>query len=161
MKRKSGLYSLYNSAAVLLLIVVIAATSGFSYTIHFCHGSRTGIAMYPELTNTKAGCGCEKDGMSVSSTFSYGIQPVSIHKSGCCKNLHFFQKINTVSREQIRADILPLFNLLAFCGAELIISNPERIKDNQSLLHLPPLISGKTLVFFLNQLRIPSNQGDC
>ena len=161
MKTRKSFTKINNFLAGLLLTAVLSAGSGLSYTVHFCHGNRSGFVLYPEITHSVAGCGCEKNepGLKLPAR----TYAVTINKSDCCKNLHFFQKITTVSLQQFRPEPAPFFKLIpAATSLDLSLYcpvNPIEIPAAEAS-HPPPL-TGKTLVFFLSQLRIPSFSGDC
>jgi hypothetical protein len=149
------------SVAFALLIIVIFSSCGISYNLHYCHNSLAAATLFPGL-NQPVGCGCESSVIPGKSDQSNSFSG-SIHKTGCCRNISFYNKIAPNSFNEF------------FQGHKVLssISNLEIIpgfyepsigpvtKKTFTLIHHPPPLSGKLLVYSLHQLRIPSFSGDC
>jgi hypothetical protein len=144
-----------------LLLLIIFASSGFSYSVHYCHNKKAGIAFYPEITGAKAVCGCEKESATVSKVPT-SQNHASVHKYNCCKNLVFFQKLNTISSLQLNKELLPVPGSLFPDEILTVIPlSANQAEETLRIFNIPNLPSGKKLVFMIHQLRIPFPFGDC
>ncbi|NVO19511.1 MAG: hypothetical protein HXX13_07410 [Bacteroidetes bacterium] len=141
--------------------IIVFASCGFAYHIHYCHGSRASASYYPGLFQNVAGCGCES-GSNTMKAASHFHSGTAISKSGCCNNYKFFQKVPTISF----SDFFGKIKFVEVVQSGILASTLDRIQPVQPsvpilLSHHPPPKSGKSLVFRFHQIRIPSFPGDC
>ncbi len=148
--------------SILSLIILIAAT-GFSYSVHYCHGSQTNVQIFPELIQSQSGCGCElsqKDVDRKAESESHGV----IQKTKCCKNLHYFRKVQLLSFELQKKEItFHSLQLLFAITFDLFSSQPNAgfQESHQKPGETCDLPSGKSWILSHHQMRIPSPSSDC
>jgi hypothetical protein len=161
MNRKRYISWFQKGVAYTLLGIVMFASCGISYNLHFCHNSLASTTFYPGLTQS-TGCGCESS-LKPNKLYFSDQNSVIIHKTGCCRNLSFYSKLSATSFNELiqgfnvfpcdlTLEILPGFSKSTASPAEKTPILP---------IHHPPPLSGKLLVYTLHQLRIPSFSGDC
>jgi hypothetical protein len=148
--------------ASFMVCVVMAASFGFSYNLHFCHGSIAETTFYPGFVHPVATCGCEST-LKAGNTYAGIPSTPNFHRTECCKNISFFGKITPNSFNDFQQGVK------LFSAFVLFENNPEfksyfplpALAGSIILSHHPPPLSGKLLVFYLNQLLIPSIPGIC
>jgi len=120
----------------------------------------TDIRLFPEIRQAEKGCVCEHTDATQTSTPSDGE---NISKAHCCKNIHYYHKIQVFNSEKQQQErFIPIFNWLSptgsviVFGTEPIIDTEVRIPDKQ-----PCVLAGKALVLAIHQFRIPSPSSDC
>jgi hypothetical protein len=146
-----------NSVFILMVVVIfLTGTTGISFSFHECTSShRTEVFPFPEILNNTVSCCCADevhDGVA-------GEEPVSsFSEPECCRNTHVYlkasftgfpvsQQLNPdLSYQIISPDLLNLFY------KDLNIEIPDL---NVRVDHPPPR-SGKILVYFLQQIKIPA-----
>jgi len=140
-----------------MIHLVILASTGFTYSIHYCHGTVTQVSILPEMVPSSLPCSCDIDRSSHESQQNQGIG-----KASCCKNLHFFQRVNVLSLSNVIKDVLTLTT------DKFIIINPDVLRP--ALLTEPISVpdtqylsprAGSLLVIAYHQIRIPSPSSDC
>jgi hypothetical protein len=160
MKPKRALAYLKNALLIVLSMIVIAGATGLSYQAHYCHNKLSGIAFYTELGIQKsASCGCADDEKDVIPTGNSTV----LTKNSCCSSIAFFKKLTLVNTAN---DLLPIALIQpAVIAVFSDISLPE-YSGNENLssfdfLFRPPPLSGRKLVLFLSQQRIPLISNNC
>jgi len=145
-----------NAIFIVLSMIVMAGVTGFSYKAHYCHGSLAGIAFYTELGVQKAAsCGCKDDANTGKAPFAGNT--VILKKKACCSDISFFSKLNIespVNAFSSLALVHPALNAVIFsftCQAATENVNIPFFDSGSP----PPLLSGRELVLFLSQQRIP------
>lgn len=138
--------------AFTLALLVLIATSGVFISAHQCHGRTSSFALTGiELTSQY--CACKTDAFLLSKS---GENLPALHKSACCKNINQFSKLLLPATVQHTLHKISLNT--AFIIPELLIV-PEITAEQEIPSYpgyLPPLLlSGRTLLIALNQLRIP------
>ncbi|MBK7173283.1 MAG: hypothetical protein IPH84_08615 [Bacteroidales bacterium] len=140
-------------------VVFLVAATGFSYSTHYCHGDLTDVFIYPGLTQSSPSCGCAIEQMNSSQQESHS----GISKSTCCKNLHYFQKIQVLAFEKVNKVIgLSIHSILPVLLPGLLPVSLAVDDDSLFSYHkdrVPPL--GISRVIMHHQLRIPSPLSDC
>jgi hypothetical protein len=142
-----------NSLVFLMLAAFLTATSGISFYIHECRSSQTkDVFVFPEIFNQRSACGCDE------AVAKPAADPfISFHEPDCCKTSFVYLKAKIAG--------LPVFSLTE--GKPLLIAVPAvvpgMIPDTEktpetgeviSFYHPPPL-SGRELIHFLHQIKIP------
>ncbi len=145
--------------AIFLVAVFMIAATGFSYSIHYCHGNLTDVVIYPELTHSMPSCGCAiKHESNMPDEYNSGIS-----KSSCCKNLQYFQKIQVLTFEHVKkVHSISVISILPVLLPGISPSLLETETDNHLSSYMectPP--RGVQRVIMFHQLRIPSPLSDC
>jgi hypothetical protein len=140
----------------LMLAVFIIGTTGISFYIHECSSSKNReIIAFPELLNKTVSCGCAGEVYrSVPSE-----EPVSsFSEPECCKNIHIYLKASFTGFPQFYH-----FNpelLQTVVPADLLsLQHNEKLAEISTFtprVDHPPPRSGKILVHFLQQIKIPA-----
>ncbi len=156
MNRKHLHLFLNKALAILLAVLVMAGALGFSYKAHYCHGKLSGIAFFTELGIQKsATCGCQDDESGMNSQPKTD-KPV-FHKKSCCSNLSYFNKLNIDFPVK---DFTP-YKLMQPAVSTLFINTFNISGNNENICLVadtglkPPPLSGRKLVLYLHQQRIP------
>ncbi len=148
---------------IVLAVIVMAGATGLSYKAHYCHNKLSGVAFYTELGLQKpASCGCKEDS-SIHKTNPFSSVPVSLSKNSCCSNVSFFGKLNF---EISATDYSPLPLAqpeisVAFSSIDFQLACKNESIEISFAESPPPHISGRKLVLFLCQQRIPSISYNC
>jgi hypothetical protein len=140
----------------LMLAVFLCMTTGVSFYIHECRSSHTReILAFQEITNQKTACCCDD---AVNGNILSGESSPGISEPECCINSHIYLKLSFTGFPlfyQFNPDLLQkdmsvgqLNTLSEDEKAEIDIS-PPRIDH-------PPPRSGKVLIEFLHQIKIPA-----
>jgi hypothetical protein len=141
--------------AIVLLTVFIYGSVGVSFHVHECNGSGTRhVSVYPELFGGTAICGCEEEPSPLipdgNSCFS---------QEACCINSYLYLKADfkgfTITYQQ-PADISKDLVTGELTGMEIPEITTCSEFAEKSIDHPPPLLSGRTLVTFLHQIKIPT-----
>jgi len=152
-------YQAFSKVTVFLLILLVTfASCGFSYAIHYCHGTRSNISVLPEILPSTESCECD-----ISKCQGHASNSNGISKTSCCKNLYFYQKINLFSYDHlIKATYSPSPSSIPFFETGLFrIFSPSfsEILPAEDPSHIP--LQGRSLIVFLHQIRIPAIPFDC
>jgi hypothetical protein len=142
--------------SLLVLAVFLTGTTGVSFFVHECTSSREKeVFPFPEIFDNKVDCCC--DGENQHEVID-GNQISSLNAPECCKNTHiylkasfngfpqFFQFTPDLSAKNIPTDFLNSLH-------EDIYSE---IKTTEPRVDHPPPRSGKILIHFLQQIKIPA-----
>ena len=145
---------------VILLIIAIFlfANIGISVLRHICHSSNTTeVRVYPEFSHeTCSGCCCIEN----TPTDRLPIDPDSIHFESvpCCQDVVSYLKPELSflpAEKHISADIF----LISFASPLFLLPESVRKPVIGAMLkhrdHAPP-VTGKLLVYFLHQIKIPA-----
>lgn len=139
--------------ALLVSMLYLAGSTCVNFSVHTCSGSqKTDVTLFPEFQKESAGCCCQ----GFTSQLPAPVKS-TISDPGCCKttfrsfkaNLNSFNvTVKTVANPSLQViSELPVRNCPTMerqCLAEYL----------PWLDHSPPL-SGKSLIYFLHQIRIP------
>jgi hypothetical protein len=164
MQKSTKAYQLVRALFVSLLsLFLMMAAIGFSYSVHYCHGSQTDVQLYPGLINSQPGCGCEGN-VKVINTPGETKSSEVISKASCCKNLHYFQKIHLLSFEiQNKELITPIIYLSSPFKTDILALLKDSGYERPLLMpeqdHVLP--AGKSWILIHHQMRIPSPSSDC
>jgi hypothetical protein len=147
-----------STLVIVLAMIVMAGATGLSFKAHYCHDRFSGIAFYTEMGLQKpATCGCKEDASSIKIN-PFSSVPVSLSKNSCCSNVSFFSKLNLETTRSVYfpAQIVhPEINYVA-SDKDLLLASINELFAISSSEPPPPPISGRKLVLFLCQQRIPS-----
>lgn len=146
---------------ILILLVFIFSTSGITFFQHVCQSSqKVQIAVYPELFDGQlSGC-CTDEATGYSDT------PVKttaqVDASPCCISSRSYLRL-LILTDRSKDQVFTLQPLLLFLGPGLI---PEPRIDTRIFsqnvffeFYSPPL-SGRLLIHFLHQIKLPSSDHD-
>jgi hypothetical protein len=136
-----------------LISLVMLASVGLSYSVHFCHGKITGIALYPELVGAGNECSCKEPKSSGQQVPRPGQ---AINKLHCCKNISHFHKVNLIIDLHIKnlTSVLSDFPFFTVAGTSTYQVD-ETIVTGLSPPDTPLSPVARILILFLHQLRIP------
>jgi hypothetical protein len=148
---------LRQTGVIFLVILVLVSTTGFTWWHHVC-------ACKPVVEKV-ASC-CEPVAETHSCCASEAPKPVSQDDAcgtGCkndhhgCKDIPVYFKASIVAIPQVQKVTLPELAAASVFVLPYIPETPgETANDGLTFSHdKPPPLSGKALVYFLNQLRIP------
>jgi len=164
MKKIAYRFGIREAVSGILVCIIMVASCGFSYNLHYCHGSLAAATIYPGLSQPATGCGCES-GIKPENSGHSKHSTTGIQRTSCCKDYKYFEKINPSSfNEFFQGTKFSLSVLFVGILPEYKLSAPIQQPFLSSfLIHPPPaiLLAGRSLVCFLHQLRIPSFQGSC
>lgn len=154
---------LKNAVLIVLSMTVLAGVTGFSYKAHYCHNRLSGVAFFTELGIQKeASCGCTDD-ISHRNHQSETSGSLTFTKKGCCNNISFFGKLNVeASANYDITSVLKITDLQV--SALPTVSQLSFSEENISVFDFrfrPPPLSGRELVLFLSQQRIPLISYNC
>jgi len=140
-----------------MIVVILAGTTGITFFIHTCSGSqKIEITAYPELFKHSFTCCCSDENTSQAHNTS---QLLGVKAPPCCKNQHLFLKsyVSTIPAAQSFSGSTILFTVHP---ADLLLQvtryKQPAVADYIPWLDHSPPWSGKTLVYFIHQIRIPS-----
>jgi hypothetical protein len=146
---------LKNIVSLLLLLIIVFSSSGFTILTHYCSGSKTTTrSILPELAGKRDDCG----GMSCNSRLKLLSERETISKASCCKENSSFYKIAVVDNPPTnRINFKPPVGILLYADLHLLSYLELKTRDFvlPICLSKPPPLAGKHLVILLNQLRIP------
>ncbi|MFZ4545817.1 MAG: hypothetical protein ACOYN4_00200 [Bacteroidales bacterium] len=148
---------------IALALIVMAGATGLSFKAHYCHNKLSGIAFYTELGLQKpASCGCKED-LSKNKRNPFSPAPLSLSKNGCCANVSFFSKLNLETTHCVYSSspiVQPEISIV-FSQKDLLLAGNNELFPLSFAESPPPPISGRKLVLFLCQQRIPSISYNC
>jgi hypothetical protein len=140
----------------LMLAIFLIGTTGVSFYIHECTSSqKKEVFAFPEILNQKVSCCCAED---VHGNAGSADPDLSYKDPGCCKNIHvylkasftgvplFYQFNPDLTQKIIHSDFLTLLHN----------DTSVEITSFTSQVDHPPPRSGRSLVFFLQQIKIPA-----
>jgi hypothetical protein len=164
MNKSAYRFGIREAVAGTLICIMMIASCGFSYNLHYCHGSLASATFYPGLSQPANGCGCES-GMKAENSGPSKHSPPGIQRTSCCKDYKYYEKISPISFNDFFQGAKFSLNI-AFTGIlpDLKLTAPIQQSFLSSfIIHPPPAnpLAGRSLVCFLHQLRIPSIQGSC
>jgi len=141
----------------LMILVLFTGTTGITFFIHTCSGSqKTEITAYPEFFKHASTCCCSDENASQET----GISPTpELKKPSCCRNQNLFLKsyvstapsVQSVTGKTILFPLYPEGLLVSFTHYK----QPAVTEYLAWQDHSPPW-TGKSLIFFIHQIRIPS-----
>ncbi len=142
---------------MLMLLVFFTSTTGFTVYIHVCSCLNTSKQhIFNELFKSKPVCCCERE---TNTNTEYEGSNEHYTNSACCQNNHFLVKsfsylpplVIKLSNDQLDKSLFcSVIKKLNFSqGNDLFI---EKLSYHY---HPPPLIAGKQLIIFYNQIKIP------
>ncbi len=141
---------------ILLSVIVMAGATGLSYKAHYCKGTLSGISMYPGLGLTQsASCCCDADKPAGKTPTPCDYS--ELNKNKCCTNITVFSKLNIESPATTFTTLKTIHPVLvtSMQGETYpSICNITGIPFSDAELSPQPL-SGRKLVLFLSQQRIP------
>jgi hypothetical protein len=149
------------TAVIVLAAFFLGASAGISLFVHTCGSShRTDYRLFPEYFSTgDACCGLTNDThIGGCSSHSHAI-PEGISRNSCCEKGHVLLKVSVFNGQTVtKVKPITAFVDLVAEPAPSELNRPSLdTKDLTGLYHAPPpLMTGKSLVFYLNQIRIPS-----
>lgn len=155
LKRLTGIFRSMLLAG--LTVILLASASGLSFKAHYCNGNLTGIAFYTELGLQKpvnCGCGHHPSGAPVPSGEALPL----LQKASCCSNISYYSKLEIVSKAAGQWSLVqPDAPVSASEENKSLPVSVEAGEENKTAFKLrPPPMSGRKLVLFLSQQRIPS-----
>jgi len=155
---KRTLFYAQKALIIILVVMIMVGVTGLSFKAHYCHNHLSGIAFYPELGIQKSvTCGCKEDennGKTIPAT----DLPISLNKNSCCENVSFYSKLHIESQIVNLVSLVPtqFANYVLVADLNIIAATEENavfLSDDE--FRQPPPISGRKLVLFLSQQRIP------
>jgi hypothetical protein len=140
----------------LVLVIFITWTTGVSFYIHECNSShKKEVVAFPEIFNNNISCCCQDE--IHGSITSY--EPVSsFSEPECCRNTHVYLKASFTGFPmfyQFNPEVLQKVILLDFLSVQHN-ENVEEIAFFAPRVDHPPPRSGKILIHFLHQVKIPA-----
>lgn len=142
---------------IIILAALVVGSSGIHIRIHDCSGSKKkDYLAYPEFqSGTKGGC-CAVDPKSKDDHQSTQTR---VKKTACCKLNTITLKVNPFEHQyttQASVLIAPEFPSLLLSDEALPADDTNIVACNSPPNIEPEKLSGKELVYYINQLRIPS-----
>jgi len=142
-------------ASIVLLAAFFSGTTGISFYIHTCSENhhRT-VYIFPELIKPAANCCSEDDIAPVNSGRNLPGEVIAVP---CCKNEHLYLKCIFQSVSHSRPEFTGYHvKELPSSFLRVILYTPVALL-HKVFIHTanPPPVSGRLLVFFLHQVRIP------
>lgn len=143
-------------ASGFMILVLLAGTTGVSFYIHECRSSgERDVVLFPELTNQNTSCCCATD---VQLPALNGREDHLTDEPECCKNIHLYLKA-TISgfpvffqyNDDLNSTDLPTDSFIAF-----IDDHDDKALNSGPQVDHPPPSSGKALIHFIHQLKIPA-----
>ena len=144
------------SYVFLMLAVFLTGTTGVSFYVHECSSSnKREVVAFPELFNNTVSCCCaeEMQGIALSD------EPVSsFSEPECCQNTHVYLKASFTGFPlfyQFNPEVLQK----SFPAGFLSMQHNEKVLEIISFtprVDHPPPRSGKILIHFLQQVKIPA-----
>ena len=146
-----------NLFTILILIVFLTGTTGVSFYIHECRSSNTReVFAFPEISNKAISCCCDKE--VLVSIYSGESLPF-IEQPPCCTNTHIYLKaaltgfpVSYQLTDNLKQADLPTYFLNI-----LYDEQKYEMESHVSIVDHPPPLSGKSLVYFLHQIKIPAS----
>jgi hypothetical protein len=142
---------------ILLATVLLASNTGLIYSSHYCHGRLTDVTLYPGsgISDSKI-CECTPDA-NHSADIEQHPGKYQLKAQNCCSNISAYSKLDFDATQVIQQDnrIIKLPIIFRLPEVASITETVETI--SQILVFSKPVhpVSGRELVVFLLQLRIP------
>jgi hypothetical protein len=151
-------------ASLAVIAVFLVSSTGISFTIHHCDTTHKDHLVFfsdnykcetetkAEVEKPQASCCCAKHEAENAQKSENKIS-----KSTCCNNTYKYIKFSFQFDK-----VLSVIKLIAsespyFYTSKIITVNTFDIADNHQLYHPPPpKLAGKTLLFFIQNIKIPS-----
>ena len=139
-----------NIVAIQLAIMIILTSGGLTIVLNLC--GCTHEANVSVLSAPNACCGmstsCDSEKVAVPSN--------SIGEESCCKTIVSYQKL---SETVISATVSPILTAIVVQLPDILVEKPNNQVSAASCTNPPPILrSGKELVLFLNNPKIPCSQ---
>ena len=140
----------------MMLAIFLTGTTGISFYVHECSSSQIKeVFAFPEiLPNTVSCCCAEEVHGSVQS-----VEPVSsFNEPDCCKNTHVYRKAVFTGFPvfyQFNPELLQIAIPADFLSLQHNMEGAEIVSFTPRVDHPPPR-SGKLLLHFLHQIKIPA-----
>lgn len=138
----------------ILSLTVFAGAFGLSYQAHYCGGHLSGIAFYTELgIQDPVSCACIEHSREEHTGYTDNL-----NKKSCCKDESFYSRLvpqysqNHSLTQFARFSAAEAVNGISYTC--LLPADNKLISDNN---FRPPPLSGRHLVLFLSQQRIPND----
>ena len=144
---------LRSSSVCLLLLIFLAGSTGITFYIHTCGSShQKEVFLFHEIFHQKVDCSCEENQNGDQSSV-----PV-INDNDCCRISHLFIKASFLGFPVVEKSPVPYTQWFVSPGFLLIFTQP--VQDSKASFipfrdPSPPPIFGRSLVYFLHQIRIP------
>ena len=151
---KQNIRSLFT---LLILAVFLTGTTGVSFYIHECSSSNTReVVAFPEITNKAISCCCDQE---VHGSIHTEESIPFIEEPPCCTNKRIYLKATftgfpvsyQLTGKLNHADLPADFLSMLYEDQKQEIARPVTIVDH------PPPLSGKSLIHFLHQIKIPAS----
>jgi hypothetical protein len=137
-----------------MLVLMIISSLGISFYLHSCSCSgETTIGLGTEFSDHKLSACCT----SCSTVAGNMNHNPAFTKKGCCNNRLYFYLLPVAPDHAVKY-LSPLtekilFNIISVFNAD---TAPESLDGSFTLMHDPPSPrSGKLLVYFIRQIKIP------
>lgn len=152
MNRNRSIFS--KTLIVSLAILLLLANVGISVRAHYCHGNLSQIVAYSEFgISNEILCNCK---IEIKTSLPSNSGHTQLQKHTCCKNTYTFNKLH-VESTVVMSQHFELIKYHAFSIIEFIKEESfEAVKKHIPSPPLIPSFSGKKLILFLSQLRIPA-----
>ena len=139
-----------NIVALQVALMIILTSGGLTIFLSLCgctHEANVSVLSAPD-----ACCG-----MSTSCDSEKAAVPInSIGAESCCKTIVSYQKLNETV---VSASISPIFTTVAVQLPNMLVEKPSDEISVAPSTNPPPILrSGKELILFLNNPKIPSSQ---
>jgi len=139
----------------LLVAVILGGSTGFTFFTHSCSSSMmTETSLYPELFGRQYECCCND---AIQNNPGGSASPTTIHLPDCC-NTHYYYIKAAFCGFPVVYKITNLLSGFLFFHEPASINIIALRYEPESGLYLAdpsPPFSGKKLVQFLNQIKIP------
>jgi len=155
--------SLQTIGALFFLLVFLYGNTGMSVLRHHCNSSgQTTITIFPDFHSQSDGgcCAMESSGRACENPdyITKGHEPQQIDEAPCCLNIVSYYKLEIVS-ERVQKQVLPILRVIQPLFQPILQSE---MVDN-IVFAIPayyqvhsPHITGRMLLCFLHQIKIPS-----
>lgn len=161
MKQSGFISFLQKGILITTSVLLIAASGGFSYSVHFCHSERISFRVLPGLTGKADGCCCTVDMNRAQDFAERGKDEIST--KSCCREQYQFLKLNELSSPSPVDQSAPA-SVMLFVKDMSVSCLPKAVQPCFETGYEPPpsiLNGGKRMVLLYHQLRIPSPVSDC
>lgn len=146
---------LHRFIEMFLLVCFLTGTTGVSFYIHTCSSAnKRDVYAFPEIKKPAGSCCCDNEihhGTSCNDHLVFDAVP-------CCTQQYLYFKAAFLSL--VPCDHFVQFETVTPVAATLLpVQNPElspNVTYCRFLTGKSPPLSGRDLVFFLHQIRIPS-----
>jgi hypothetical protein len=146
-----------HTGVLIILVIFLAGSTGITFSLHTClSAGKTDVTVFPGLFEKNEGCCCGSD--APASLASPDPLPASWDAPDCCVlSKVFFKTITFPAPETIKMSpaVVDLFQI----GQAFAETSCPTSRETVNTLPLPdpspPPLSGKLLVHFLHQVKIP------